>query len=113
MAATARIAIQRTLREGRTSNAMAGNAPDEIGKLGLRRNGMPEEIVREQGVWQVQHALEGLTLRLARGAVLALHVALEQHVELLRAAPATPQQSTCPHEPDGTGGKNHAFCRRK
>ena len=44
----------RMRNEGRTSTAMGGDPFDEACELGLFGYDMSEEIVRQQGIWQVQ-----------------------------------------------------------
>src|SRR5688572_26629656 len=41
--------------EAITSHPMSGDPPDELCELGFWGGCMPEEIIRQQGVWQVEN----------------------------------------------------------
>src|SRR5215470_10262330 len=77
-----------TRRDGGTSRSRAGDEAREMREARFLGRGIPEQIVGQLGVRQVEKARER-PLFLRGGLLVALPCeALEQHVELLHAAAA-------------------------
>src|ERR1019366_4107355 len=69
------------------------DAPRKPGEFRVAGCVMAEEVVRKLWIGQLQKRRERAPLGSVRPAVSGARVALEQDVELLHAAPATPQHT--------------------
>ena len=75
-----------------TSGEPSGDTARQARELRLGGNGLPQEVIGQQRIRQIEEPLERPPL-LARGeGQLVASEALEEHVELLHSAAATPEE---------------------
>ena len=73
----------------------SNDVPDQGGKLGLGGLPLPEQIIHQHRIGKLQEAgKRGPLLGGGRGENAARE-ALEQHIQLLHATTATPQETAC------------------
>jgi hypothetical protein len=71
----------------------SNDVPDQGGKLGLGGHPLPEQIIHQHRIGKLQEAGKRGPLLGGGCGENAAREALEQHIQLLHATPATPQET--------------------
>src|SRR6185437_2150105 len=84
--------IRHRLGTGET-RSRSGNSPGQLRQLGLGRSHLPEQVIHQQRIGQLQEPREDAAL-LRRGLrQLRTREALQEYVQLLHATAAPPQET--------------------